>query len=275
MIFVLVVPEKNTNIAMDKDSNFYDKISYSFRRRILLFSTLVVLLGVTLFMINGCSETSEPPDWGYMYHYYPLQEGHWTIYQVDSVAYNSLLDSVKTYRYYIKEEMGPLFTDLSGNQWTRVKADYSTDTTSGWSPLADYAQRITTQTAERFENNLHFIKMVFPFKKFSLWLGNSYIHYDDYFNCNFLGDWQYQYRELYASKTILGNTFDSVVVIQQVADSGLICKNLAMEMYAPQIGLIYKYIERLTTQKTTSDPFWMRAEDGYILTYQLIDWKQN
>lgn len=164
MIFVLVVPEKNTNIAMDKDSNFYDKISYSFRRRILLFSTLVVLLGVTLFMINGCSETSEPPDWGYMYHYYPLQEGHWTIYQVDSVAYNSLLDSVKTYRYYIKEEMGPLFTDLSGNQWTRVKADYSTDTTSGWSPLADYAQRITTQTAERFENNLHFIKMVFPLK---------------------------------------------------------------------------------------------------------------
>ncbi len=275
MNYALVVPGRNTSIAMDKDNNSCRDLKFWKLNNFGLQMAFMLLLGALLVMNSGCSKTTDPPDWSYMYRYYPLQEGHWTIFQVDSVAYNSLLDTVMTYRYFIREQNGTSFQDLAGNEWIRVNADITSDTGAQWFPLASYAQRVTRQTAERLENNLRFVKMVYPFKKYSWWAGNSYIHFDDVYNCNFLGEWQYQYKDLYVTKTINGHPFDSVVVIQQVADSGLICKNLSFEMYAPQVGLVYKHTERLTTQKTTSDPFWIRAEDGYILTYTIIDWKRN
>lgn len=235
-----------------------------------IFSVFVIFM----LLVSGCSKTSEQ-EWDHFYNYFPATEGHWVIYQVDSVAYNKLLDTVIHYSYFVRETIGESFTDLSGQQWQRIDHEIRHDSSSAWLINAAYAQTLGKRTAERTENNLRFIKLIFPFRTQTYWQGNSYINYQDIFNCNFYGDWNYQYKELFVERTVNVHTFDSVVVVQQVADSGLICKSLAVEMYAPGIGLIHKRVERLTTQNTSSDPFYMKAEDGYILIYNIIDWRRD
>lgn len=232
--------------------------------------TILLIAGV----FGGCTKTKQP-DWSHYYHYFPVNEGFWVVYQVDSIAYNPLMDTVMSYQYLVKETIGEEFTDLSNEVWQRIHHAVKRDSAGPWELSAAYAQKQTKQSAQKIENNLRFIKQIYPFQRFKSWSGNSYIHYDDMFFCNFYGDWNYQYRELYTAKTAGSHAFDSVIVIQQVADSGLICKSLAVEHYAPGVGLIYKHVERLTTQNTSPDPFYLKAEQGYILTYTIIDWKRD
>jgi hypothetical protein len=227
---------------------------------------------VLMLMFAGCNK-SEQPDWSHYYRYFPMDEGHWVIYSVDSTSYNKLQDTVIHYHYLVRETLADEIPDLTGTHWRRVIREEMRDTATGiWQISAVNSQKINRSTAEKTEQNLRFIKLIFPLKKFITWKGNSYINYDDPYNCNFLGEWQFQYSELYHPLTINQHTFDSVVTVTQVADSGLICKNLAIESYAPGIGLIYKHTERLTTQNTDPDPFWMRAEQGFIVTYRISGW---
>ncbi len=230
-----------------------------------------VLLAIFL---AGCNK-NEYTNWDYCYRYFPDKEGYWVIYQVDSTVWNKLQDTIVYYNYQVKESICTSYTDLTGVEWQTVLHDVRCDSSEEWKASAIAAQKITRGTAEKIENNLRFIKLSFPFRKFMYWPGNSYIHFDDVYNCNYLGDWLYQYKELFATKEVNGNKFDSVIVVQQVADSGLICKNLGIEMYAPGIGLIYKHTERLTTQNTSNEPFYEKAESGYVVTYRIIDWRKD
>ena len=248
--------------------------AFSFNKTITMNRVCVAIVVTIILVVSGCTKTSQP-DWNIYYDYFPVDEGHWIIYRVDSIAYNKLLDTVIEYNYYVRETIGESFTDLADQQWQRIERGIRHDTTAGWIPDAVFAQRRTISVAERSENNMRFIKMIFPFRKFAYWQGNSYINYNDPLNCNFYGPWDYQYKELFIPQEVNGHQFDSVVIVQQVADSGLICKNLVTEMYAKNIGLVHKRIERLTTQNTSSAPFFVRAEEGYILTYKIVDWRRE
>jgi len=232
----------------------------------------IIMLFPILFA--GCTKNSQF-DEGYHHHYFPMQEGHWVTYSVDSTAYNKLLDTVITASYLVRETVEEPFSDLTGAPWHRMRIEVMRDTSTGvWSPGPSAAIRTTRTTAEKIENNFHFIKLSFPFRKLSTWKGNSYINFQDEHNCDYLGKWDYRYTDLFVPKTVNKHLFDSVVVIRQVADSGLICKNYFIEMYAPGIGLIYKHQERLSTQNTAPLPFHEKAEWGHIVTYRIIDWKR-
>jgi hypothetical protein len=232
----------------------------------LLFPLLFVLV------FAGCNK-SEQPDWSHFYRYFPMDEGHWVVYSVDSTSYNKLLDTVIHYHYRVRETLADELPDLSGTLWRRVIREEMRDTSSGtWQISGVNAQKVNRSSADKLEQNQRFIKLIFPFRKSLFWKGNSYIHYEDPYNCNYLGEWNFQYTDLYHQATLFQQMFDSVITIRQVADSGLICKNLAVEQYAPGIGLIYKHTERLTTQNTSADPFWIRAEQGFIVTYRITGW---
>ncbi|HRZ43113.1 MAG TPA: hypothetical protein P5228_10475 [Bacteroidales bacterium] len=226
-----------------------------------------------LALLSGCSK-EKTTDWEPYYAYFPTTAGHWVFYRVDSTAYNALQDTVIDYTYWVKETILDQFTDLEGLEWQRIDREIYTDTAQNPMQGEIVAQRRSKNTAERIENNLRFIKLSFPFRKFSYWQGNSYIHYDDPWNCNFWGEWEFKYQDLFFTGNIGVNSFDSLVRVMQVADSGLVCKNLWEEIYAPGIGMVYRHTERLTTQKSSPDPFYLKAENGFIVTYTLVDRKQ-
>ncbi len=233
--------------------------------------TVVLLL---LLIWIGCSKTKHP-DTDWQYRYFPTDEGHWVMYEVDSTAYNMLIDTVITWRYLVRETIREKYADPSGTYWHRVHHEVMRDTSSGvWKSGPTGALMRSKNTAEKREGNHHFIKLTFPIRPFATWKGNSYILYDDVHNCNYLGSWDYRYTDVQVSRSVGEHLFDSVVVVQQVADSGLVCKNLAIEWYAPGVGMIYKHNERLASQNTAPVPWKERAEWGHIVTYRIIDWRR-
>lgn len=227
---------------------------------------------LALLFVAGSCRKETPTDWEPYYAYFPVEVGHSVFYKVDSTAYNALQDTVIDYTYWVRETILEGYTDLEGLEWQRIDREIYTDPSQSPVHGEIVAQRRSKNTAERIENNFRFIKLTFPFRKFTYWQGNSYIHYDDPWNCNFWGDWDYHYQDLYFSRTIGEHSLDSLITVRQVADSGLVCKNLWEETYAPGIGMVYRRTERLTTQKSSPDPFYIKAENGFIVNYTLVDW---
>lgn len=128
------------------------------------------------------------------------------------------------------------------------------------------------------EENLPFIKLMFPLQSNSSWDGNSRINTDDVRvkvrgeSLDFFKFWRdYQVIALGDTATV-GNTFyDDVIEIEQVNKEILIERRFSTESYAKNIGLISKHLEILDTQNDDlSIPFAERAERGFILKLKLI-----
>ncbi len=174
------------------------------------------------------------------HNYYPTNIGHWVTYDVDSTYYNDFTGTVITYHYKIKELIASTYLDLQNRPTQRIERYKCTDSTA-WNLAEVWASNLTTTTAERVEENIRFIKLSFPPVEGKTWNGNAY---------NTLGELDYVYNNINEPYTINGSTFDSTVtVIQECDTNNLVYYKYMTEMYAKNIGLIFKQVD--TLQKLT------------------------
>ena len=99
----------------------------------------------------------------------------------------------------------------------------------------------TPSTAERVEENQRFIKLAFPVNKNAKWDGNAY---------NTLGEQYYKYISVDETRIAGNMAFDSTVIILQMEEYTLISEDFQEEVYARNVGMIYKKYVRLTKQPT-------------------------
>jgi len=85
--------------------------------------------------------------------------------------------------------------------------------------------------AEKVEENIRYIKLVFPVKEGKSWDGNAY---------NTLGTWNYTYTDVDVPLIINNNTFDSTLTVLQLDNPLLISYEHSEEQYARGVGMIYK-----------------------------------
>ncbi len=239
-----------------------------------MIKTALAITVSVVIMMQICCTKKDLPENPYYYDYFPIITGSWIVYDVDSIVYDELNNRVDTFYFRIRETVKEKYIDNTGAIAYRVVQEKKRDTLA-WHVNRVISHKRDKRTAERVEEGLRYIKLVFPVRPYTSWKGNAYITYDDPWHCNFLGDWEYEYMSINEPYAINGFLFDSSLVVQQVADSGLICKNYAVEVYAKNVGLVYKYTERLTTQKITPEPFYLRAENGFIVTYSLVNYFIN
>ena len=169
------------------------------------------------------------PDLGY--NYFPADIGVWVVYDVDSIVYNDFTDSVETYNYQIKEIVESAFIDGEGRETRRLERYIRLTDTLPWSINDVWFANRTASRAEKVEENVRFIKLIFPVKNGALWNGNA---------ANTLGNRDYQYVETNVSMAVGGILFDSVLtVLQRDEDLGIV-KNYFLEKYAKNAGMVYK-----------------------------------
>ena len=83
---------------------------------------------------------------------------------------------------------------------------------------------------------------------------------------------EYKYLDVDVASTINGLTFDSTATVQQEADSNLIEKRVKTEIYAKNIGLVYKEFQDVSVQDTVIDftkPFEQRINTGVKYYYRI------
>ena len=101
--------------------------------------------------------------------------------------------------------------------------------TTDWVILDVWSSLVNKSRAEQVEENIKFIKLVFPPQNGDSWNGNAY---------NTLGEQDYEYTSVDVTETINDVALDSVLTIEQLNDVNIIEREYAEEKYARGVGRV-------------------------------------
>lgn len=221
------------------------------------------LLGLFLCsIIFSCSEDNRVYFLAKNKSYYPIETGYFNQYNVTEINIDKPSEIFDTTRYQLKELIGGTFTDNQGIPTNILMRYKRTDSLQKWEikdiwAVQDYDNRITLN-----EENLKYVKLIFPCQQGNTWDGNAY-------NIN---DKQiYEISEINTPGTINQHSFDSCLTVLQQADSSLIHKDFAVEQFANNTGLIYKEITHINSQEIEPGiPLNQRVTTGTIYIQEFV-----
>lgn len=251
-------------------------------------SSFRLLLTVSLAAVCcwNCSKLPEPPyvspDLTAQYAYFPLETGKFIEYTIDSIVYDfgpggaTIRDSV---RILAREIVTDTLRDNAGQLLYRIERLERKNAAEPWQFAQNiFAARTSTQGI-RTENNLRFLKLVFPFDRRSAWNGNLWI--DPYREIEIAGErmqpfvnWRYEVDSLDIPAQIGAFAFDSVLAVTEVDETNAIERRLSRVHYAKHIGVVFREQWILDSQYCNqipppadclSKPWTEKAEKGYIL----------
>lgn len=248
---------------------------------------------VAILLLAACgerqTETFTPDDPAAFYSYYPLELGKYLEYRVDSVVYDpslgntSLRDSSVT---YVREVLADTLRDNTGALLYTIERYERTDSTD-WSLQAIWTCAINEVGAIRTENNLRFLKLIFPLDRRSAWDGNLYIDTDQLVEIandetiQPFQNWFYDVDSINGSASVGGFTFDSTLPVTEVDETNAIARRLSRVRYGRGVGRVWReqwildsrYCNQtLSPVDGNSKPWQDKAERGYILRQTRINY---
>lgn len=226
----------------------------------LNYAHVIYFLLIISIFFSACDKDSKSKT--SLYHeYFPVKLGHWVIYDVDSIVYDDFYEEVDTFHYQIKEVVESKFTDNSGNKAFRLERYTRSQPNDKWNINNVWTVRRLASRAEKVEENLRYIKLVFPPKVNKTWDGNAY---------NIKPEQTYRITNVHQQKTINDMLLDSVVdVLQKEFTETLISKEYEIEMYAKNIGLVYK--EYINLKKEIDGTI----TSGVKYKYKVVDYNDS
>ncbi len=194
-------------------------------------SPLLFLLAI-LFTLYACTTSTIEPDTGNTgYNYFPLETGRFMVYNVQETFY-SLTANPVVRNYQVKEVVSESYTDLSNEEAFKLLRYTRPDAAVSWTLDSVWTAKRTINRAIRTENNVDFVKLVFPAKDKQTWNGNA---------MNTRGEDDYQISVSKQPFTVNNQPYENtLMVLQQMDTISLVSRDQRMEVYAEDIGLIYK-----------------------------------
>lgn len=207
------------------------------------------LVPIVFLSIGSCQPVSDPVSPGY--DYFPLETGHYVIYDVVESQY-SLNATVPVQRtYQLKEVVGAAYADVTGRQAHRLLRYRRPMEGQPWQADSIWSARLADDEAIRTENGFDFVKLRFPFSDRLRWNGNRH---------NAVGEDEYETRNSGLPYRVSDKEFAQTVTVVAQQDSTLLSQDKRIEIYARRVGIIYK--ERVQLQFCSSIP-------ACIGTYQI------
>jgi hypothetical protein len=204
----------------------------------------LLLLVISGLLLNDCRKMAAmSPDVGY--RYFPLVAGDTLYYQEDSIIYNDFYSTVDTFSHQVMDVTSSTFTDNSGRLSYLINRYIRDSGQQAWQQDISYAITAEPSRIEDLENNLRFVKLIFPVQLNLTWKGNIFIDPDPTDNLSYLEGWNYQYTSVNQPDTIEGMRYDSTLTVVQQPDQLIQTPEYSSEVYSVEkyargIGLIYK-----------------------------------
>lgn len=226
-------------------------------RKCFIYS-LLLLIGVA----SSCKRTVVPPeDMSLGRDYFPAHTGHWIEYAVDSIIYDDFNETTDTFRMEFQDRMTDTFLDAENRPSILVERMVRQDSTYAWTELMTYSITHTTAWAEVLEQNLRYIKMVFPVKYNTRWYGNLFIPTDFNPDYQWYKDWDYRYDSIGSAFQYNNNNYPQTLWVNQVdrtegnpADTNAFsARTFSRERYARGVGLVYKELTRWVYQPAVNN----------------------
>jgi hypothetical protein len=221
------------------------------------------------------------------YAYYPLELGRYLEYQVDSVVFDfapgggTLRDSSTT---LVREFVSDTFRNLAGELVYVIERYERANNNEPWNYLKSCAAIRTATQAIRIEDNLQYLKLVFPMDIRSDWNGNLWI--DTQREIEIAGErirpftnWEYAVDSIDIQAFVGTFFFDSTLLVTEADDTNIIERRFSRARYAKHIGLAWREQWILDSQYCNDIPIpidcetrpWeQKVEKGYLFRQKII-----
>ncbi len=247
----------------------------------------IILFLLSTFLFFACKKQDTSFNNTQLADYMPLQPGKYIHYRLDSLRFIDFGQRDTIVSYDAKDVVDGQFTDADGRTTYRViryLRDLASTTVEDYIAHVTYFVTPSRESVELQENNLKFQKLRSPVNEGFNWHGNTYLPSTPYYSVyQFSNDedihlWNYTYTYVNEPVTINDVNYDSTVTVSQVADSsnvpiefpdGLAYKNYWTEIYARNVGLIYKEVEMWEYQPPNSGNPGFRS--GFGIKMSIID----
>lgn len=226
--------------------------------------SIILLLLVATFAFVSCHKENEIPadiEFAADKQYFPLETNKSLIYKVTEITIDKPSDYYDTAIYFLRERTDIPFIDNEGDTAYRIER-FKSQTTSNWTISDAWEAKLTTYTAEKVEENQRFIKIKFPLAIGKYWNGNLKNDLDDK-DCTITS-----LSSKYNNENI---HLDSCLSITRDSSITQISKLYDVEIYARNIGLVYKEITDINSQEVIYGvPIENRIHRGTIYRQELI-----
>ena len=193
---------------------------------------IVGALALTIFSCKKEDPTLE--DLGYSY--YPINEGDYYVYDVIDTAFEGVGAHTVT-KYQIKEE---IHEPLTINDETRYQlyVYYKPEAQEEWNSYPDSVWTVfhTSGKIVKVQNNIRFVKLVFPFEVGKKWDGNISDPANDPQN-------YYEMKEVRRPFSYDSHTYNKTVSVVEFDNNSALDDNYSVEVFADGTGLVYKEIK--------------------------------
>ncbi len=219
--------------------------------------TLPALLAIAAIgTFTSCSK-DEPAEVDLGHDYFPLNIGHWIEYQVDSMrvrlVQGTVLDTT-LYSYPLREVLVEDITDAEGRPAQRV-IRYFRDANNTWLPKDVWWQARDNVRAERSEENLRRIKLVFPPRVGTEWNTNA---------TNIEDEFGLEYGEVDQPFSVNGLSFDKTVTVVGTFPNNIIETRNYLERYAKGVGMIQHEVDSISSEPNFGQGGWNRYDRWYV-----------
>lgn len=222
--------------------------------------TFGLILLVMIVLVSCSKKDKDDYVQPYLGHDYAgLEVGKYVVYDVDSFFYDDFTGTIDTSIFQLKEVVDEKFTDLEGDEAFRIIRYRKESDTTGWVLTDVWQSKLTTTNFQKVEENVRFIKLIFPINKNDKWDGNIK---------NNLEKEEYEYVAVDQSVTIGNNDLNNVLTVKQFEEVNLIEEKIFEEKYAKGIGMVYKKSVDLIKEYNNSTGEFERSL-GYDITFTI------
>jgi len=214
---------------------------------------LLIILSAVVF--SSCTrQTIEPGPDDLGYDFYPLETGKYVMYKVDSVYFNDFTRTNDTVSLEVRDEIGESFVDNQGQESYIVNRTKRYTSSAAWA--SDHTYYVTRDNfkLEWQENNLRFIKMIYPVKVNGKWFGNSYLSTHTNPEIRWYDNWEYRYTDVQSAFNSGFKTYPITHTIYQSSNqeaegdpnnpNSYSAFSYGQETYAKGVGMVFKELTR-------------------------------
>ena len=217
-----------------------------------------LLLSICISLYVSCTKenTNEPSTTNFSYRYFPTDSGIIRYYQADSIFWDAnnqaALDTVS---YEIKEVIAGNYIDNQNQVCQRIER-FRKDNNNNWVIWKVLSDKRSQFNAERFIDNIRFVKLKFPLSVNEKWNGNA---------LNTIDPQYYKITQLNEPN----QGFDSVCVVLQDDYIDATRQFYGIEKYASRVGMIYRREKNIATLPTSQG---IIIKGGYDYTETLTSY---
>ncbi len=194
----------------------------------------IIKIFLIISIITASCNKTETTTTSDNYNYFPTDSGRWVKYSVTEINIDEDMNMRDTIKYQLLYTWGGVYSSGQNNKAHILNRFIKTNKQTKWQPINRWYAEITENKIIQTEDNIKYIKILYPLQIGKIWNGNAFNNTDS------TNVFEYTITDIDKLENINNTPYNEVLTISQRYFKSEVEKYLYEEKYAKNIGLVEK-----------------------------------